>query len=159
MVWHSYMLNPQKYLDDALRCDKMSFWETNLPWSAINASIDNETFEYQPSQQSHDYFEAQTGLLWVNPSDLQDPMIECPRCDKAFSVPWTDCHHTSDWSIDQPEPLGTGFADKNFETSCTKCGLIIDHEMLKVQKFRKDIGAFHENNVPMAGTSLNSQGI
>ena len=159
MVWHSYMLNPRKYLEDAHRYAKMVFWETNLPWLAIDASINSETFEYQPHEQSRSLFETRTRLSWDNAADLHNPVIECPRCYKELDVSWTGCNHKSDWSINQPDPLGTGLADKSFRTQCLKCDMSIDHEILRAQKFRQHITALQVDNVPMAGTYLGAKGM
>ena len=158
MVWHSYMLNPRKYLADAVRYDKWSLWTTNLPWLAIGASIDNKTFLYEPGERARRSFEARTGLAWVDLGNSLDMTQACPRCYREIRFVLTTCNHEKDWWTDQPNPPWEGFADKEFKARCSECDLVVDHEMLRALRFRKDIIALQQNDVPMAGTTLDAEG-
>lgn len=51
----------------------------------------------------------------------------------------------------------TGIADKSFSFSCP-CGTVINHELLKTQKFRKDMEALRFDDIPMPGTLLDIKG-
>ena len=83
MVWHSYMLNPRSFFEDCLRYSTMDFWATGMPWTAVDASIDNSTFEYTCSDEARQLFEVKTGMPW-NPLEGIDRLptigIMCPRC-------------------------------------------------------------------------------
>lgn len=161
MVWHAYMLNPRDFLEDCLRQGKMKFWRAGLPWAVIDSCIDNHTFEYSAGDAAMKHFESRTGHKWNSLVDPPTATIECPSCKGALNVPWTGWDAQDIWtktkSVGAPESYGesvaAGFSDKNFETLC-QCGLKIDHELLKVQKFRKDIEALRNLDVPMPGTLM-----
>ena len=165
MVWHSYMLNPRDFLEDCLRQGKMKFWRACLPWAVIDPCIDNNTFEYTASDAAMKYFEDRTGYRWNSLIDSPDATIECPACRRTLYVPWTRWNSPDMWtkskSLDCSESYGesvaAGFSDKNFEAPC-QCGIFIDHELHRVQKFRKDIQALRDLDVPMPGTIFSSTG-
>ena len=126
---------------------------------AIDASVNNETFDYQPGEQARLFFEARTGLSWTDTSEPLAPVIKCPKCSEELNISLTRCHYNMNWLVDQTVSTGTGLADKDFGTRCLKCYLRIDHELLRAQKFRKDIMALNEEDIPMAGTGLSAEGI
>lgn len=166
MVWHAYMLNPRDFLEDGLRQGKMRFWRAGLPWAAINPCIDNDTFEYKTSEAAMERFEDRTGYKWDSLSDSPTASIECFVCSQCLHVPWTRWDSQQSWTRPSPireaelygEQMATGFSDKEFEVQC-QCGIIIDHELLRTLKFRRDIQALRNLDVPMPGTILNDTGI
>lgn len=166
MVWHAYMLNPRDFLEDCLRQGKMRFWRAGLPWAAIDPCIDNDTFEYKNSYAAMERFEDRTGLQWESLNDSPTASIECPICTRCLYVPRTKWDSQRSWtrssSLKDAELYGelhaAGFSDNKFEVQC-QCGVIIDHELLRTLKFRRDIRALRNLDVPMPGTILNDQGI
>ena len=158
MVWHSYMLNPRRFLEDCIRNGRMAFWQTGLPWVAVDASIDNESFAYTCSKEARHHFETETGLSWENTN--QSPAIQpkCPKCYKEVNLAWTSCTSGTHWKTETPGESGSGYADKDFQEPCSSCSLVLDHEVLRSQKFRADVKALLMDDVPMPGTVLNIEG-
>lgn len=157
MVWHSYMLNPRCFLEDCLRHNKIAFWRSGLPWEAIDACIDNNSLEFTGTTQARHLFAKETGLQWDNLNDATGIHIPCPKCKQQMSGPWTTSGNSSLWSISGGE-LGDGFADKNFRLRCPSCQMILDHDALRVCKFRNDMNQLLLKDVPMPGTLLNIDG-
>lgn len=87
--------------------------------------------------------------------------IECPSCRRTLNVPWTRWDSQDIWiktnfvgALESyGESVAAGFSDKKFEALC-QCGLVIDHELLRLQKFRRDIQALRNLDVPMPGTLM-----
>lgn len=52
------------------------------------------------------------------------------------------------------EDEATGLADKAFSLACP-CGVRLNHELLRMSKFRDDLVALKIEDVPMPGTLLN----
>ena len=158
MVWHAYMLNPRDFLEDCLRQGKMKFWRAGMPWAVINPCIDNTTFEYSVSDTAVKHFESRTGWKWNSLSDSPNITLECPSCSRKLHVPWTRWDSQKFWSHEvRGESIPTGFSDNLFAAIC-ECRIVINHERLRVQKFRKDIQALRNLDVPMPGTLFGSTG-
>ena len=158
MVWHAYMLNPRDFLEDCLRQGKMRFWRAGMPWAVIDPCINNMTFEYSASDAAVKHFEGRTGHKWNSLSDSPNATLECPSCRRTLHVQWTRWDSQDIWTHESyGEPRATGFSDKMFEAVC-ECGIVIDHEMLKIQKLRKDIQALRNLDVPMPGTLFRHTG-
>jgi len=153
------MLNPRSFFADCIRAGKMKFWGTGLPWKAINASIDNGTFEYNPSEEARQRFESRTGRAWNNRDDPPFAKLSCPRCRREVTPHWTTCEFQESWTIDKPGEIGTGYADPEFSVRCSNCPLVIDHDILRTQKFRNDMELLLLKTCPMPGTFLTLQGI
>ena len=49
---------------------------------------------------------------------------------------------------------GYGYGDRNFETSCPKCQVVINHDLLRVAKFKKDTENLIMRDYPLGGTIL-----
>ena len=166
MVWHAYMLNPRDFLEDCLRQGKMRFWRAGLPWAVINSCIDNNTFEFRASDLAVERFEDQTGYRWDSLIDSPKATIDCPSCRRKLYVPRTGWDLQIAWTKTSPlkyaqfhgESEATGFSDKSFEVQC-QCGIVTNHELLRVLKFRRDIRALRELDVPMPGTILSETGM
>lgn len=164
MVWHAYQLNPRDFFEDCLRYGKLKFWRTGLPWSAVNSCIENDTFEFMATNEAIQNFESRTGYPWNN-IDQPDLSIACPGCSNFHSVPWSGWNSASAWvahfgsaTILAGEGSAIGFADKNF---CFKgpCSVVMNHELLKIEKFRHDIEALRRMDISLPGTILNLEGM
>lgn len=160
MVWHSYMLNPRDFLEDCLRYGKMEFWRTGFPWAAIDSCIENDSLEYSASRKAQEVFEAETQCAWDSLKELPTTTVSCPNCKQRLTCPWTTCDKTffqpsseTDW-----EALGDGLADKEFRLVCLSCEIVIYHEALRAQKFRRDLERLFLKDVPMPGTILSIKG-
>ena len=156
MVWHSYMLNPRRFLEDCIRHGTMDFYVTGMPWALINSLINHQSFTYEPSEKSRQFFEMSTGLSWENVDESPVIKPECPRCRISMNVRWTSLTRATDWL--EKNPIGTGYSDKNFIARCTSCTFDVTHEILRVQKFRKDAILLIKDDVPMPGTILGLDG-
>ncbi|KAK9595731.1 hypothetical protein V6Z92_002226 [Aspergillus fumigatus] len=157
MVWHAHMLNPRAFLEDCIRSGKMCCWASGFPWETINDCIDNRTLEYDAGDRARVHFNRMTRFAWENLDDPLNKLIECPACENTVSVPWTQGRISL--------PLQTafdkfnGYADKNFHVKCPKCGSTVDHELLRVRKFRRDVANWLKEKMPMPGTLYNMRGI
>ena len=129
-----------------------------MPWAVIDPCIDNITFEYSAGDAAVKHFEGRTGDKWNNLSDPPNATLECPSCRQTLHVQWTRWDSQDIWTNESyGGPIATGFSDKMFEAVC-ECGIVIDHEMLKIQKLRKDIQALRNLDVPMPGTLFGHTG-
>ena len=166
MVWHAYMLNPRDFLEDCLRQGKMKFWRAGLPWAVIDSCIDINTFEFRASDLAMERFEDQTGYRWDSLIDSPKAIIDCPSCRRKLYVPRTGWDSQLAWTKSSPltyaklrgESEATGFSDQSFEVQC-QCGIVTNHESLRVLKFRRDIQALRNLDVPMPGTILSETGM
>jgi len=158
MVWHSYMLNPRCFFEDCIRSGKMDFWVTGLPWNVINACIDNSTFDYTLSDEAMRAFEGITGLAWDNLHDGPDKVITCPKCQMKVDWLWTTLQSYSTNSSEM-DVYGVGYADRDFSVLCSSCGITITHDLLRVQKFRRDVQLLLKDDHPMPGTILSIEGL
>ncbi|KAK9244405.1 hypothetical protein V1506DRAFT_541676, partial [Lipomyces tetrasporus] len=80
---------------------------------------------------------------------------DCTRREKM------DVWVTTDAFLDDPKrpfEQGRGYVDRSFTTTCPQCNFTTNHEILKLQKFRRDLQALLKDDVPMPGTSLSQEG-
>lgn len=134
LIWHTFMLNPRDYLGDCIRHGKKGLWTDGFPWDAVNASINNETFEYETSQEAREYFESRTKQPYdaLNmPSTIE---IKCLKCSNPVTCEWTTCDNIKSWTVSSPGEGGLGFAEKDFGKFCPSCNFMMCHERLKVQR-------------------------
>ncbi|CAI7611544.1 unnamed protein product [Penicillium pancosmium] len=157
MVWHSHMLNPRDFLEDCIRYGKMSTWRTGFPFEAINRSINDRTLEYTVSEKSIQMFKTQLHMEWDNLEDPPGLEIECPSCKKPLTVLWTEGKMRPE--LKEPFNECTGYADASFKIKCSSCSHVLDHDRLRVAKFRKDLTELVTFNRPMPGTVYNLHGI
>lgn len=157
MVWHTFMLNPRNFLEDCIRYEKVGLWCSGFPWEAVNACIDNETFTYSASPNARQKFELETQRAWNSLDDRPAIDLECPKCMKVMSWPWTTCDREP-WVLQNTALLGSGFADRSFEARCPHCDFEFDHDILRAIKFRKDVELLRTYDYPMPGTFLNKDG-
>ncbi|KAL5361897.1 hypothetical protein BJX96DRAFT_166243 [Aspergillus floccosus] len=157
MVWHAHMLNPRAFLEDCIRHGKMSLWTAGFPWRLIHECTDDHNLVYEPGETARGNFYRRTSLQWDNLQDGLEKLLKCPRCEDPVSVPWTEGVASilpgETWQVCH------GFADKKFAATCPTCEFIIDHEKLKVDKFRKDVIALAHSKLPMPGTFYNLRGV
>ena len=168
MVWHAYQLNPRCFLEDCMLFGKMNAWRTGLPWAIINACIENEAFEYDPGTDSRELFESRTNFRWDSLEDPTDVVVECPKCQSKYAVSWTKWDQSDAWNMTSKgtqygEDSRSGYADKAFYFKCTSASCsyknaAISHEILRAQKFRKDMMAAKDQDIPMQGTVLDDKG-
>ena len=151
MVWHTFMLNPRDFLSDCIRRGKQGLWYNGFPWEAVNACIDNSTFEYDTSEEAHHLFGNLTKLPYDALEMPSEIAIQCPKCSRPVSCQWTT-------GFDAGQ--GSGFAEKNFVKLCphASCEFVINHERLRVNKFFEDVRRLKFNGTPMSGTILDHEG-
>jgi len=157
MVWHSHMLNPRDFLEDCIRYGRMSMWGTDFPFEIMNDCIDDCTLEYKPPESCQQTFEQGVNLKWDNLFDPPGKEIECPRCTRPKTVIWTEGGIGE--SLEEAFKGNTGYADASFEAQCEYCRLRINHDRLKVAKFRQDLTELLSSNRPLPGTIYNLNGI
>ncbi|KGO40366.1 Protein of unknown function DUF1399 [Penicillium expansum] len=157
MVWHAHSLNPRNFLEDCIRYGKMSTWVTGFPWEAIDRGIDNHTMEYTVSEQAQQLFEQKLNFKWNNLHDPPTKNVKCHCCGWANAVPWTEARFGG--LVAYAYKFSSGYADYSFEVKCFSCEHIIDHGRLKVAKFRKDLEAALDKDLPMPGSFTNLYGI
>ncbi|KAH7336629.1 hypothetical protein BKA65DRAFT_479516 [Rhexocercosporidium sp. MPI-PUGE-AT-0058] len=153
MVWHSFMLNPQSYLEDCIRFGLKDLWATGMPWSAVNAAIDTR-FNYTTPEEAKRNF-AVAGHEWENQMDPLTKVVSCPRCSQGVEVQWTTCcasEKTSPYELS--EMSGYGYGDRDFSHSCQRCGAVMNHEFLFVGKFKRDVENMVLKDWPLGGTIL-----
>ncbi|KAF2148155.1 hypothetical protein K461DRAFT_283217 [Myriangium duriaei CBS 260.36] len=160
MVWHSFCLNPRRFLSDCVRLGRVDLWRAGMPWKTIADCIDNSDFSFNPSRTAQEVFTANTDLPWSNQDGPPFVSIRCPRC----RMNTLKCHLTTTdseeyWNEDPSAGAnGTGFADSKFNISCT-CGTKIDHDLLRTQRFHDDLLMLLQDHVPMPGTLLDLDGL
>lgn len=157
MVWHSHMLNPRNFIEDCVRYGKHSLWKTGFPWDSINRSINDHILEYTVNVAAQQKFQQCTHIKWTNLHDPPVKSIVCPRCKTENTVPWTQGGIGS--QATEAFKDARGYADKGFLTSCTRCLFRIDHEQLKVAKFRRDLEDLLNHERPMPGSFINLNGL
>ena len=157
MVLHSFLLNPRSWLADCIRFGKMELWATGIPWAAVAAAIDNETFSYTPSGNAKTAWEVSTESPWSLLDESPSLKFTCPQCKNKVDIPWTTCdsyvHFTAASALDS----GRGFADPGFSMTCY-CGLKFNHDYLRSAKFVRDLQKLLTDDIPMPGGYLNLDG-
>ena len=148
MAWHCYMLNPRNYLEDCMRNGLGSFWATGLPWTLVDVSINEESFVYAPPEECIEAFENVTGHKWDNLEDSMTKKLTCFSCKHEMEILWA--------SNSEEKPTGsTGdFGRSDFIVRCTKCRGLINHDVMAVQKFKRDVQRLILEDCPMPGTVL-----
>jgi hypothetical protein len=154
MVWHAYLLNPRCFLEDCLRWGKMDWYATGLPWVAIDACIDNVTFEYNPPVHAQETFRSATQHTWSLLDGAPTKQYRCPGCRKINEFQWTEGSGYRNKGAFKP---GRGLADENFVRHC-ECKYRFSMDVLRVLKFRKDLYRMSSKDIPLPGTLLNLNG-
>ncbi|OJZ90546.1 hypothetical protein ASPFODRAFT_56829 [Aspergillus luchuensis CBS 106.47] len=157
MVWHSHMLNPRKYLEDCIRYGKMCVWGAGFPWELLDQQIDGTTFDYTATGEACRYFESQVGSSWDNLLDPLTTIVQCPNCGTEVIVSWTAGQDVTD--VNLPFDNCTGLADKGFHAVCHNCDYLINHDRLKLAKWRLDVRSVRDQSRPMPGCFYNLRGV
>ncbi|OJI81968.1 hypothetical protein ASPTUDRAFT_57718 [Aspergillus tubingensis CBS 134.48] len=157
MVWHSHMLNPRKYLEDCIRYGKMSVWGAGFPWELLDQQIDGTTFDYTATGEACRYFESQVGSSWDNLLDPLTTIVQCPNCSTEVVVGWTTSPDVTD--VNHPFDNCIGLADKGFRAVCHNCDYLINHDRLKLAKWRQDVRSVRDQSRPMPGCFYNLRGV
>ncbi|KAK4032417.1 glycine-rich domain-containing protein 1 [Parachaetomium inaequale] len=155
MVWHTHMLNPRAFLEDAMLAGMRPFWVTGLPWDLVNKAIDTH-FNYSVSAECMSRWSQRTGLAWDNAKDSMVKILECPRCNTWMHIPWTTCELPEDYQgTGFINFNGYGYGDNRLQFPCPGCNLVICRELLAAAKFVQDHKALlGPTQRPMPGTLL-----
>jgi hypothetical protein len=151
------MLNPRNYYADCIRLGFMEMWRVGMPWAVLAASINSDDFAYSPAGHAQVAFERATSHPWDILDEPPSVILLCGNCSQKVTHPWTTCTNIADWGTDHPGRGGLGYLDESFEALCN-CGYVIDHNTLRVEKFRRDLLLLMKNDVPMPGTYLTIDG-
>ncbi|KAF2401195.1 hypothetical protein EJ06DRAFT_381341 [Trichodelitschia bisporula] len=155
IVWHAYLLNPQRFFEDCVRYGKLDFYVTPFPLFEVANCINRVTLEYEPPAAAVENFERKTGLKWANVDDPWEKTMPCPSCTRPASFPWTENWNWARGANNATD--GTGYADQAFRATCGFCGVELSHKYLRAQKFRKDMNNLRVRDYPMAGPLFGSQ--
>lgn len=152
MCWHAYMLNPRRWYEDCERDERIErvgrlgkFPLEQVVSSAPSSRyldfgliseqttfIDPTTFEYNPPRREKSPAARDTLPFPTSPETTTFPLY-CPQCMVPNIIPWLK-------SPDRPH----GYCQKEFQHACVGCGLIITHDVLRVNKVCEDIvGVYH----------------
>ncbi|CAH0036551.1 unnamed protein product [Clonostachys solani] len=168
LIWHTHILNPRNYLEDAMRRGLPKLWVGGIPWDLIDLCISsdpNSLFEYQAPEEAKNNWTSQTGLEWDNLDGSPYIELACPVCKEITPVPWTTCElveqplasssNAKTASIaSQLKIIGNGYGDGDFKHRCPQCNIMTDADLLCVAKFARDAENLVENGWPMPGTLL-----
>lgn len=157
------MLNPRSYLEDCFRQAKMNLWSTTFPWDLISQCIsegDQNRYHYDPGEAAHESWRVRTGKKWDNLDDPLKHVLLCPLCNSKTHVRWTTAHISM---LVRETATGfekaMGYADKSFNTLCSGCNTLLDHDYLSVLKFKVDNIALLNRHLPLPGTLYNPDGV
>jgi hypothetical protein len=157
------MLNPRAYMEDCFRQAKMNLWATAFPWELVSQCIsgdDQNRYHYDPGETAHLAWQSRTGKKWDNLDDPLQHVILCPLCHSKTHVRWTTAHITmSVRDTATGFERAQGYADKSFNTLCSGCNILLDHDYLPVLKFRVDNIALIKRHLPLPGTLYNPDGV
>ncbi|KAG9228913.1 hypothetical protein BJ875DRAFT_547388 [Amylocarpus encephaloides] len=157
MIWHSFMLNPRDYFEDCIKFDLPSVWATGMPWAPVNAAIDTN-FNYVVTEKAKVAFVGGTELSWNNTEDPLEKKLDCPRCSQALEIPWTTVGLGEKQSKQEIMALtGTGYGDRDLYFICHRCTGVINHELLRVAHFKKDVEHLILRDWPLGGTILTAK--
>src|ERR1700761_4970000 len=132
-----------------------------MPWVAVAEAIDDDFNPVRPADSQLQEFESRTGHLWDNIGDHQTYLLVCPKCRTNIHCPWYTPPSSGNLSEEGvvDELQGSGYGEKDFKILCESCKLEIDHNLLQLQKFRRDVETLLTNDAPMPGTILSLDGI
>ncbi|KAF2755125.1 hypothetical protein EJ05DRAFT_478932 [Pseudovirgaria hyperparasitica] len=171
MVWHTFMLSPQRYLEDCLLQGMMGLWHGGFPWMAIDQAIDTRTGIYDPGPTAAASFLSMTGRAWVNTHETGIKPLGCPSC--AYNG-WPPNYHVRQihasnfgsllateqqqlqMKVNYRHPIITdidaicwkaaGWADAGYLVICSNCKNHNTQDTLRAQKLVYDIVQFHRPN-------------
>lgn len=124
-----------------------------MPWQTVDAVID-EQFDYNVPKVGQTYFTAKTGRPWDLAEDSDFKKLKCPACTNVLCILWTTCSLPEDYQGPRPGLTGNGYGEKDLSYFCERCGVEVDHDMLRVAKFKKDTESLLLRDYPMPGTII-----
>lgn len=124
-----------------------------MPWDLINRSIGN-AFKLTTPESRLAHWAERTSRDWTNENDPDTKSLRCPSCPTILAIPWTTCGLPHGYKgSERPGLIGEGYGDGNLNLTC-KCGLVINHNTLRVAKLRDDINKNVTYDLAMPGTIL-----
>ena len=114
--------------------------------------------EYHPPSTAVENFTNATHLAWDSLDDNTKAVIICPRCNRDLLSEWTSLSGSKKLNSNELKGGGCGFTDNQFKVQCKECQFLVTHEVLRAQRFRKDVQRLLEDDVPMPGTVIKSDG-
>ncbi|KAF8317367.1 hypothetical protein DL93DRAFT_2076984 [Clavulina sp. PMI_390] len=129
-ILHAYLLSPWGFDED------MSYHVptlSKLPEFPLDHMKDlvNSEADFIASETQIRSWETATGLPFQIEADNHLPQVTCPRCDELNVVAWTQ--------TTTPSATGTGYAEKGFNHTCTKCQFNITTSALCMKKLVNDL--------------------
>ncbi|KAG8785422.1 hypothetical protein FRC16_001948, partial [Serendipita sp. 398] len=135
MVWHTYLLNPRAFFEDARRmsttyCTNLIAIE-DMPLTLISSLIDPQTLDpLPPSEKRQLFFEQVSQMSYHMPlaTDYSDVLtLNCPFC--AHPNP------SVRWVADGK----SGFAQTKFSHTCEQCGESFNKSNIGVRRFCEEV--------------------
>ena len=133
-----------------------------FPWSTIIPAIDNESFDYRTGEKAKQVFKDKTQMHWDNLDDSLSVSLQCSLCKRHCKAPWTEWDKPDMWKSQGKagfvgEWSAHGFADRQYLHVC-ECKAQYTHDVLRLQKFQRDLKHLRTSSISMQGTILNSTG-
>ncbi|KAK6216512.1 hypothetical protein LQW54_003518 [Pestalotiopsis sp. IQ-011] len=147
-----------RYLNFMANWEPMNLSEDNMP-PLVDQMIDDR-FQYMASEKCKSNWTRATGRQWFNTDDGDTKTIRCPACSGEVSIPWTTCGQDRvDFETKFPPPrpqniAGQGYGDGDLSQKCPKCTITVNHELLRLAKFRNHVKYLVANDQPLPGTIL-----
>lgn len=156
-----------------------SLWSAGIPWELINRAI-NPAFQYLTSDECELNWVIRTGTPWKNEECAAAKTLKCPACGSSHEIPWTTCGQPRDTkeircvfgpstrvsgtqvltilsSSRKPGVIGQGYGDGQLNWVCNVCNLTIDHDALRLAKFRDDAKNLVTLDWALPGTILDTK--
>ncbi|CAG9955311.1 unnamed protein product [Clonostachys rosea f. rosea IK726] len=157
MIWHTHMLNPRCYLEDAMLWGQRELWTTGMPWAVLNKALDPK-MAYSPSSECRMNWETLTGVKWENELGATTKIVDCPACKQPNDVAWTTCGLPETYKgVADPGLTGNGYGDGDFKQTCTECGIVVTKSLLFVANLVRDTKKYVENDITMPGSVLHPE--
>ncbi|KAG8765202.1 hypothetical protein FRC15_007150, partial [Serendipita sp. 397] len=135
MIWHTYLLNPRAFFEDAHRmsttyCTNLIATE-EMPLTLISSLIDPQTLDpLPPSETRQLFFEQVSQMPYHMPmvTDYSDILtLNCPFCAHP--------NQSVRWVADGE----SGFAQTNFSHVCDQCGTSFNKSNIGVRRFCEEV--------------------
>ncbi|KAG8772209.1 hypothetical protein FRC20_002851 [Serendipita sp. 405] len=135
MVWHTYLLNPRAFFEDAHRmsttyCTNLIAIE-EMPLILISSLIDPQTLDpLPPSEKRQFFFEQVSQMSYHMPmvTDYSDILtLNCPFC--------AHLNQSVRWVADGE----SGFAQTKFSHTCEQCGESFNKSNIGVRRFCEEV--------------------
>ncbi|VUC20441.1 unnamed protein product [Clonostachys rosea] len=127
MIWHTHMLNPRCFLEDAMLWGLRELWTTGMPWAENELDATTKILDCPACKQPNDVAWTTCGL---------------PETYKGVA---------------DPGLTGNGYGDGDFKHTCTECGVVVTKSLLSVAKLVRDTTNYVENDITMPGSVLHPE--